>query len=270
MKKKFNIRLAVQIFFFVLIALIAYNHTASETGNALPFLPSDLSLHAICPFGGVVTLYSLATVGDYIRKIHASSVIILGISMVLAIGFGPVICGWVCPLGSIQEWTGKIGKKLFKSKYNHFVPQDIDKALRYVRYAVLAWVIYITAKSGTLLFVNVDPYYALMNFYSGEVVPSAFVVLGLTLAGSLFIERPWCKYACPYGAVLGLTNKFRIFKIKRNAPTCIGCTKCDRVCPMNINISKADAITDHQCISCMECTSDRSCPIPNTVDFKVK
>jgi len=268
MKKKFNIRLVVQVFFFVFIASFALNSALLEMGLGFSFIP-QVSLHAICPFGGVVTLYNLATVGDYIRKIHASSVAILGLSMMLAVLFGPVLCGWICPLGSIQEWIGKIGKKIFKQKYNHFVPETLDKYLRTVRYVILVWVIYITAKSGTLVFVNVDPYYALFNFFTGEVALSALVILGFTLVGALFVERPWCKYACPYGALLGLTNRFRIFKIKRKVSTCISCSKCDRACPMNITVSNQSVIKDSQCISCMKCTSDDACPIKDTVNLEL-
>lgn len=269
MKNKPKTRLILQIFFFGLIALLSITNALAESGTIIPWIP-QLSLHAICPFGGVVTLYNLATVGDYIQKIHASSVIILGLSFLLAIVFGPVFCGWVCPLGSIQEWIGKIGHRLFKKKYNHFVSSNADKFLRYTRYLVLAWVVYITAKSGTLVFVKVDPYYALFNFYTGEVAVSALVILGIVLSGSLFVERPWCKYACPYGAVLGLTNKFRIFKIRRNVSTCIDCKKCDQACPMNIQVSNQNIIKDHQCISCMECTSDYACPVKSTVEFKTR
>lgn len=270
MKNKWHLRTWVQIGFFTLIALLAFNNNWVEKGAESLFGLAELSLHAICPFGGVTTLYNLATIGDYIQKIHASSVVILGISVFLAILFGPVLCGWVCPLGSIQEWVGKLGRRLFGKRYNHWIPTHIDRPLRYVRYLVLAWVVYITAKSGTLVFVNVDPYYALMNFYTGEVAWTAFLILGITLAGALFVERPWCKYACPYGALMGLSNKFKVFTIRRTEATCISCTKCDRVCPMNLNISKSDAIRNTQCISCLECTSERTCPVANTVEFKVR
>lgn len=269
MKKKIPYRRISQIIFFAFIGIVAVNNGLKELGNGLPYIPA-LSLHAICPFGGVETLYNLATIGDYVKNIQASSLIILSISLLLAILFGPVICGWVCPLGSLQEWTGAIGRKFLKKNYNHFVNPSLDKYLRYVRYAVLLWVLYVTARSGTLLFKNIDPYFALFNFFTGEVALSALIILGLTIVGSLFIERPWCKYACPYGAVLGLTNKFRIFKIKRTPSTCISCQKCDRDCPMNIQISVQEIITDHQCISCLKCTSEQACPIINTVEFRTK
>lgn len=267
MRKKKKIRLAVQLFFFTLIGLIAINKTLAEAGGGIPLL-SEASLHALCPFGGVVTIYNMATLGTFIQKIHMSSMVLMGIVFVLAVLFGPVFCGWVCPLGSAQEWVSRLGKKIFRRKHNHFIPQKWDRVLRYTRYAVLAWVIVVTARSGYLIFAEVDPYNALFTFWSEEVAIPGLVILVITLGLSLFVERPWCKYACPYGALLGLTNKLRIFKIRRADATCISCRECDRSCPMNIEVSTADAITDHQCISCMECTSERSCPVPETVNLQ--
>ncbi len=265
MKKK-NIRSMVQVFFFVLIGLISINKTLAEAGGGVTFL-SDASLHALCPFGGVVTLYNLFTLGTFIKKIHMSAVILMSIIFVLAILFGPVFCGWVCPLGTMEEWVGKAGRKMFKN-YNNFVPKKLDRILRYLRYIVLVWVVYMTSVSGYLLFDKIDPYNALFSFWSEEAAPSAIIVLVITLTLSLFVERPWCKYSCPYGALLGISNKFRIFKIKRNKNTCISCKKCNRSCPMNIEVSDVEQVNNLQCISCLECTSERSCPVENTVNMQ--
>jgi polyferredoxin len=261
------IRKIVQIFFFVLITLIALSHTLVEAGITIPFLPTA-SLHALCPFGGVETLYKYLTVGTFVQKIHESAFILMIIGLLTALLFGPVFCGWVCPLGTIQEWVAGIGRKIFKKRrYNHLIPAKIDKILRYMRYLVLAWAIYMTATTSTLIFETVDPYFALFNFWSSEVAVGGLIILGVTLLASLVIERPWCKYACPYGAVLGLTNLFRIFSIRRTASTCKLDGACDITCPMNINVSSNAIVRDHQCISCLECTSEAHCPVAGTVSF---
>ncbi len=260
------VRSLVQIFFFALIALIAVNHQLSESGGGIPFL-SSASLHALCPFGGVVTIYQYAAVGTFVQKIHESSFILMIIGFLLAVLFGPVFCGWVCPFGTFQEWVGKLGKKLFKKRYNRFVPAKLDAILRYARYLVLAWVMYMTAATGKLIFADIDPYFALFNLWSSELAVGGLVLLGLTAAGSLFVERPWCKYACPYGAVLGITNLFRVFKIRRVESTCLHCSICSNTCPMNIKVMEKDVVYDHQCISCLECTSEASCPAAATVEF---
>jgi polyferredoxin len=268
-KRSIWMRSLVQTFFFALVALIAVNHTLVENGGGITFL-SGATLHAVCPFGGVETLYKFITVGTFVQKVRESSFVLMTIVFGLAIFFGPVFCGWVCPLGTAQEWVGKLGRKIFKSKrYNHFVPTQLDKVLRYARYGVLAWVLYITITSGKLLFQDYDPYYALFSFWTGEVAVSAFIILGLTLILSLFVERPWCKYACPYGAVLGLTNLFRVFQIRRVAATCRNDGACDIKCPMNIPVSEKKVIRDHQCITCMECTSEAVCPVKETVILSV-
>lgn len=263
-RKRIWLRHAIQIFFFALIALTIVNYALAETGVSLPLL-ADASTHALCPFGGLTSLYQLATTGTLVRKIHESAVVLLVLVSLLALAFGPVFCGWICPLGSFQEWLGSIGRKLFKRKYNSFIPAGIDKYLRYLRYAVLIWAVYMIAISGDIaVFQNVDPYFALFNFWSSEVAIGGLIVLGVTILASLFVERPWCKYACPLGAVLGLTNLFSIFKIKRGASTCISCKACDNVCPMNIKVSETETVHNHQCISCLKCTSEETCPVKNT------
>ncbi|MEW6662472.1 MAG: 4Fe-4S binding protein [Bacillota bacterium] len=259
-------RLAIQVFFFALIALIAVNHGLAESSAAIPIL-STASLHAVCPFGGVVSIYQYLTVGTYTKKIHESSFILMYIVMILTIGFGAVFCGWVCPFGSFQEWLGKLGRKLFPKSYNNLVPQGLDKFLRVMPYGVLAWVLYMTAVTGKLSFQGVDPYYALFQFWTGEVATAAFFILGMTILTSLVVERAWCKYACPYGAVLGLVSYLRIFKITRNAGTCTGCKACDRVCPVNIKVSETGVVRHHQCNSCLQCTSEGVCPVPATVEL---
>ncbi len=263
-KKKIRIRPIVQIFFFALIALISINHTLAEYGGGIPFL-SQASLHALCPFGGVVSIYQYLTIGTFVQKIHESSFILMILGFLLAVLFGPVFCGWVCPLGTFQEYVGKLGKKLFPKKYNRLIPYKYDKYLRYLRYGMLVWVLYMTAVTGKLIFSDIDPYFALFNFWSSEVAIGGLIVLGITLLLSLFIERPWCKYACPYGALLGITNLFRIFKIRRSESTCISCNLCTKTCPMNIPVSELTVVRNHQCITCMECTSEAVCPVANTV-----
>jgi polyferredoxin len=260
------VRKIVQWFFFILVALIAVNHTLAESGAAIPFL-SSASLHAVCPFGGVETLYTFLASGLFVQKVHSASLVLMSIVFLLAVLFGPVFCGWVCPLGTVQEWVGKLGRRFFKRRYNQFVPYKLDQVLRYARYAMLAWVVYVTATTGTLIFQDYDPYYALFNFWTSEVAPSALIILGLTLVLSLFVERPWCKYACPYGAVLGLTNLFRVFSLKRSKLTCKADGACSIKCPMNIPVDTKTVIRDHQCISCMECTSEAVCPVARTVIF---
>jgi polyferredoxin len=265
-KKNQTVRRIIQIVFFVLVLLVSLSHTLAESGIEIPLI-QGASVHAICPFGGVVSLYRYITTGTFVQKIHDSSFYLMLIVLVTAVVAGPVFCGWVCPFGTFQDWLAMLGRKLFKKRYNRFIPAKFDKWLRYLRYLVAVWVIVMTAISAKLVFSDYDPYYALFNLWTSEVAITAYVALALVVVASLFVERPFCKYACPYGAVLGLTNLFRIFTIRRNPKTCIDCGKCDKACPMNIVVSTSGHVRDHQCITCMACTSEVACPINKTVEL---
>lgn len=268
MKKRINYRLISQLIFFVTVSLIALNHYLVDIGKSLPFV-GDMSLHAICPFGAVEAFIALFQYDILISKIHESSFVIFILILILSVVFGPVVCSYICPLGSIQEWIGKLGKKIFKKRYNTYIPLKLDRLLRYLRYVVLIFVVYLTSQSLKLIFLEVDPYFALFNFWSDEVTVGGLIVLGIIVISSLFIERPWCKYACPFGALVGLTNFISIFKIRRNPSSCISCNKCSMECPMNIDVAEKKVVLDHQCIRCGICTSDVACPVADTVDMKV-
>jgi len=111
-KRSIWTRKFVQILFFALIAFISVNHTLVRNGGGFDFL-SSASLHALCPFGGVETMFQLLTTGALIQKVRDSSIILLDLVLILSLLLGPVFCGWVCPLGTVQEWIGKLGRKWF-------------------------------------------------------------------------------------------------------------------------------------------------------------
>ncbi len=263
--KKIKSRNVIQLVFFLIVTLIAINHNMELE---IPFI-SSASLHSICPFGGVESLYQIITAGEFIKEIHMSSFIMTILIFGLALFFGPVFCSFICPIGTIQEFISKIGKKIFKKKHNTFIPRKVHNVLKYFRYILLLVLLYKTYTNAVLVFTNIDPFYALFNIGTGEVSRMSLIVLSIVLIGSLFVERPWCKYMCPLGALLGITNKFKIFKIRRNEKTCISCKLCTKNCPMNIDVANKTKITDLQCISCLECTSENACPIDNTVNFQI-
>ena len=122
-------------FLFILVALIAVNHTLAETGQAIPFL-ANASIHAICPFGGVDTLYQLLTTGVFVSKIHSSAVVLLGITLLLSIlAPGPLRLG--LPVGHPPGMVREIWTQVVQAPLQHqFVPANIDHVLRYLRYLV--------------------------------------------------------------------------------------------------------------------------------------
>lgn len=203
-------------------------------------------------------MYTFITTGDYVQKIHQSDFIMIFALIIMLVLTGASFCGWICPLGSIQEWVGKLGKKIFKNKYNK-VPGLLDKILRFGKYAVLILVIIQTARSVKLLFADFDPYYNLFNIWTDEISITGYISVAVTLILSLLIERPFCRYVCPLGAMNGLFNSFSLFNIKRKTKTCIDCGKCDSSCPAGIVVSNKNSVKSVDCIRCMKCVE--ACPV---------
>lgn len=254
-------RLFVQIFFVVFVVYVSIGHYLVEKYPRLELFGVS-SLHAVCPYGGVVNLYTFFTTGNYVSKLHQSVFIMLFALLGLLLVTGATFCGWICPLGAIQEWFGKLGRKIFKNKYNK-IPVKLDRILRFLKYIVLVIVIIQTARTSKLMFESIDPYYNLFNIWTDEIAITGYISVFLTLFLSLFVERPFCRYACPLGAINGLFNSISIFGIKRRKDTCINCSLCDKACPVGIVVSEKNAINSPQCIRCMKCVE--ACPV-NTPD----
>ncbi len=261
-----RLRFTIQIIILVFVLLISYNHSREEANLPLVLgFTGAPSLHSICPFGGVVTFYTYITTGEFVRKLHPSNLIMLGGLLVLLILTGASFCGWICPFGTVQELISKLGKALKIKKIR--IPKYIDAPLTYLKYGVLIFVIIRTTQSGLLMFQNMDPYYALFNLWSDELSKIALIMLGIVLVSSLFIERPWCRYACPLGAFQGLFNWVSIIKIKRNENSCISCSMCNRSCPMGIDVMNKNAVNHPLCNRCLNCVD--ACPVKETLDLKL-
>ncbi|MGL4393372.1 MAG: 4Fe-4S binding protein, partial [Fusobacteriaceae bacterium] len=134
----------------------------------------------------------------------------------------------------------------------------LDKYLSYIKYFVLALVIFFTWKTATLVIDPYDPFSTLSHLPDGlETVLISFfwgfIILVAMILVSFFYERLFCKYICPLGALYAIIGKFSFFKIKRNKNSCINCDKCTKICPSHIEVSKLDEVKSVECYSCMKC-----------------
>ncbi|MBN2323651.1 MAG: 4Fe-4S binding protein [Spirochaetes bacterium] len=253
-KRSAWVRRGVQVTFFLFVFTVVFSHFVERRGLDVPW-PVVGNFHAICPFGAVETAGRLLFEGSFIPKIHESNLWTFAGVALLTLLFGPLFCGWLCPLGSVQEWIGGIGKRIFKKRYNRFIGEKADRMLGYMRYGVLALILYFTTHSISLVFQRYDPYYALFHFWTGDVFFTALVVLGFVILLSFFFERPWCRWLCPFGALLGILQLVSPWKIRRNREECTGCGVCKNRCPMRIPLDKKGVVRDTRCNRCLECVT---------------
>lgn len=253
----------ISIFFLIFAPIAGFMHQIKGGGPS-----GSPSTDALCPFGGMETLYSLIANGNYLKKIEPSSLILLGATLLITIVVGRAFCGYICPLGTIQTLLNKLAKKLKIKQVK--LDGKVDKALRYVKYLVLFLVLFITYKAGELILRPYDPWAVFMHLGSGteifEEFLIGFIILIAILVSSMFVERAWCRYLCPLGATLALLSPLSIFKVKRSDSTCVSCKACTRNCPMGLTVHSQEIPSKTECISCGECIS--SCPINNTLEMK--
>lgn len=219
------------------------------------------SIDSLDPFGGIETVLKYLASGELIKKIMPANIVLLVAIVVLGIVLSRFFCGWICAFGALQGAFGWLGKKLFKRRFT--VPPKVDRVLRWLKYPILVAIVYFTWTTGTLIIRPYDPLAAYGHLSAGLAAVWAefsvgFVLLVLTLGLSMFYERAFCKYVCPMGAVNAILGRIPLFRIKRESKTCISCSKCDHVCPMNIEVSTADKVTSPECIGCLECVT--ACP----------
>jgi polyferredoxin len=109
----------------------------------------------LCPFGGLETLYSLLIGDGFLKHTAASSVILLAGMLVMAFVYRRSFCGTICPLGALQGLIGALGGKLFRRRFA--VPRSVDRAARYLKYAILAWFAIWTWQASELVLRPYDP-----------------------------------------------------------------------------------------------------------------
>ncbi len=244
-----------------LITVSATMHTLTgEVGH---------NVHTMCPFGGLESLYSLFQSGNLLRGIAYSSFVILAATIVVAIFLGRGFCGWICPLGALQEVFNTLGKRIFRKKRE--MPRRIDKWLKYLKYVMLVLIIWATWVYGELVIKSFDPWSSYLSLLGlgggGELIYIGIVILIALLLLSMIYNRFFCRYFCPLGAFLGIVSLLSPVRIHRNEKSCVNCGVCNMVCPVEIDVMHQKTTGSAECIKCQLCTL--SCPVKGTLEIKI-
>ena len=216
----------------LLVLVLAFSTTIGLLHQVLKFGRAPVGVDALCPFGAIESAYTLIAAGRLIQRIEISSFVLMAAVLVTAILFRRAFCGYICPLGALQELFARLGRRLFKRRFT--MPALIDRPARGLKYGVLLVTVVFSARTSELVIRPYDPWAAYHHIFSGELLLEFFwgtVILGLTLIGAVFFDRVFCKYLCPMGAFLALLSPLSWMKIRRNPHTCIGCRMCVMACP---------------------------------------
>jgi polyferredoxin len=250
-------RLAVLVASLVVATAAAILH--QKLGATKP-----VGVDALCPFGGIESAITLVLTGTLIQRVAWTSFAVLAASLIMALVFRRVFCGKICAFGALQELFARLGKLLFRRRLT--VPKAIDRPARYLKYLVLLGIVIWSAITAQLVIRPYDPWAAWNHILSVELFAEfliGFIILVVSLVGSVLYDRFFCKYLCPMGGFLGLVNGLGWFRVKRNDATCTHCMACDKACPVNIKVEAVAQVQNAECIACNLCVA--ACPVKDTL-----
>jgi polyferredoxin len=221
------------------------------------------------PISALISLkYWIQT--SVINTIHPSGLFIFLAIVAVSVVAKKAFCGWLCPVGSLSEAIWMLGEKIFKRTF--ILPRWLDYPLRSLKYLLLAFFVWsISSMDIPALAAFIEsPYNRVadikMYFFFAEISGAALWTVAILMLASLFVKNFWCRYLCPYGALLGITGLFSPLRIKRTASTCIDCELCTKACPSSIKVHKVTTVMSDECMSCMRCVE--VCPVKETLVVK--
>lgn len=229
-----------------------------ELGNIQAVLQRPAGVEGWLPIAGLMNLKYWILSGQ-IPRVHPAALFLLLTFLALAFLFRKAFCSWLCPIGTLSEYLWRAGKRLFGR--NFLLPRWIDLPLRGLKYFLLGfflWAISTMSVAGIRDFM-LSPYgliadVKMLNFFR-HIGQTGLVVLGVFVLASVFVQNFWCRFLCPYGALLGLTSWLSPVRIRRNEDTCIDCAKCAKACPSALPVDRLVQIRSVECTGCLECVA---------------
>ena len=234
---------------------------AAVTGRRPP------AVEAFLPISALMSLKYFLLTGEF-DAVHPAGLVILIAALVSAFLARKVLCSWVCPIGGISralEWVGE--KTIWKRRREEvLMPPWADKALSSIKYLLLAFFLYavvLTMDAMAIMKFQRGTYNyaadAKMLLFFTQMSGVTAVTLALLALLSIVVKNFWCRYLCPYGALLGLVSWASPQRVVRDGRVCTDCKACTRACPIEVRVHKKPSVWTPECTGCMSCVA--ACPV---------
>ncbi len=263
--KPFPWRHAVQAAFLGLCAWIGVEFHLFMTWCADPanaaYVPHPPGAEAFLPISALLSLKYWILTGR-ICELHPAGFFVFVAVLLVALLLRKAFCAWICPVGTLGELLERLGARILPRRFAP--PRWVDLPLRGLKYLLLAFFAWTTLRMdlpalGAFLYspFNAAADLRMYDFFA-HISPTTFTVIALLALLGLAVENAWCRYLCPYGALLGLLAFASPLKIRREAATCTGCRKCTRACPARIQVHAVRTVRTDDCSACYRCVA--ACP----------
>jgi len=259
------VRRSVQLAFLALNVWIAAEFWLFvryyETGGRTVWAQRPPGVEGWLPIASLMNFKVLLYTGE-VPALHPAGMFLLAGFLAASWIFRKSFCGWLCPVGTISEYLWRLGRQTFGRNFR--LPRKLDVGLRSLKYILLGLFVYAVG-SMTVPAIRAflgGPYgvvadVKMLNFFRYLGLGGG-VVLALLVVGSVFVQNLWCRYLCPYGALMGLASMASPLGIRRDPKLCIDCGKCAKACPSALPVDRLVTIKSAECIGCLECVTD--CP----------
>jgi len=215
-------------------------------------VPRPAGAEGWLPIAGLMnTKYLLQT--GHMPAVHPAAMVLFIAFMLMSLLLKKAFCSWLCPVGTFSEHLWKLGRKIFGR--NLRLPMRLDIPLRGLKYLLLGFFVFVIGamSAESILEFMSTPYglvadVKMLNFFR-DIGLTAAIVIALLVLLSMLVENFWCRYLCPYGALLGLTSLLSPVKIRRDAEACIDCGKCARACPSNLPVDRLEQVRSMACVA---------------------
>lgn len=205
-----------------------------------------------------------------IPGVHPAGMFLLIAFLAMSFIFRKSFCSWLCPVGTFSEYLWKLGRETFRR--NWALPRWLDIPLRSLKYILLGlfgWAVYSMSPRAIQEFLE-SPYgvvadVKMLDFFRKMGLATA-ITLAILVVLSIFVRNFWCRYLCPYGALMGFASMLSPVRIRRDPAKCIDCAKCAKACPSTLPVDTLVQIRSAECIGCLECVA--VCPAEGALDLK--
>jgi polyferredoxin len=241
-----------------------------ETSGASRYAARPAGVEGWLPIAALMNLKYLLLTGT-VPAVHPAGMFLLIAFLGMSFLFRKSFCSWLCPVGTLSEYLWKLGRRTFRRNFS--LPRWLDIPLRGLKYVLLGLFAYVIVRmdADAIAGFLTSPYgliadVKMLNFFR-FMSETAAITIGVLAILSLFIQNFWCRFLCPYGALMGLAALFSPAKIRRDETACIDCAKCAKACPSMLPVDKLVQIRSVECTACLECVA--ICPAKDALAFEM-
>ena len=233
-----------------------------ESDGIARFVSRPPGVEGFLPIGALVSLKYWLVTGIF-PKVHPAALVLFLTFLTMSLLAKKSFCSWLCPVGTLSEGFWKLGRRIFGRNFRPW--PKLDLLLRGIKYLLLlffAKLVLLGMPASALEGFLQSPYWAIsdvkmLHFFSA--MSATTLVCLLFLAGlSLLYQNAWCRYLCPYGALLGLASLLSPLKVRRREEACTDCRRCSKRCPAGIPIHRKNSVHSPECTGCLTCVN--ACP----------